>query len=429
MSLISVTIIDGPDAKWGASLDQVYPLLRASGHDNLFPQHFALIVLPKIGGKLVLVGEDESPDAVGFLFPRKLAVAPASMGGSAPAETKLYTLRLHQLDNGATVNRDAVLQAVNQALGQNGTAVLYRDGFYNFHPSSQQLGQFDEHLLTVGRPSEDEAGIVRSLHQQIWSAEHDALYPVDIHSREFGLATDLVMRVGDEVAGFLMGFYKSGGAPLPPSWWEEFNGGWRIESQVMGVLPQYRGNQIGYLLKRAQGELAVREGIGIVNWTADPLQFPNAVLNFSKLGAVAFDFYPDLYPFRNELNRVPASRFGLTWLVGTNRVRTRPLERTASGILDVAAENISKVNSGTTIMERQPNASRIAIEIPSDWTTVQRENVAEALQWRSSLDDILSQIIGINEGQYTVTGVGRDGARCYLIAERSTNELWEKLTQ
>ncbi|MCB0069727.1 MAG: hypothetical protein KDD77_21335, partial [Caldilineaceae bacterium] len=61
-------------------------------------------------------------------------------------------------------------------------------------------------------------------------------------------------------------------------WTERFNGAFRLESQTMGVLPEYRGLRIANLLKKQQAELAWREGIGVVHWTADPLQYPNAAL-------------------------------------------------------------------------------------------------------------------------------------------------------
>jgi predicted GNAT superfamily acetyltransferase len=124
---------------------------------------------------------------------------------------------------------------------------------------------------------------------------------------------------------------------LPADWTERFNGGFRIESQTLGVLSDYRGLRIANLLKKRQAELAWREGVGVVSWTADPLQAPNAALNFGLLKAVAFEFAPDLYPFRNELNRVHASRFGLTWLVGSKRVRDTPAIGARADILDLRA--------------------------------------------------------------------------------------------
>lgn len=75
----------------------------------------------------------------------------------------------------------------------------------------------------------------------------------------------------------------------------------------MGVLPAYRGLRLGYLLK-GYAEHAVAQGICAIHLQFDPLQYVNAALNFGLLRAVSFTFTPDYYPFRNALNRSPASR-------------------------------------------------------------------------------------------------------------------------
>ena len=72
--------------------------------------------------------------------------------------------------------------------------------------------------------------------------------------------------------------------------------------------------------------------------------------------------------------------------------------------------------------------SRIAIEIPARWTAIQRQEIDEALLWRTKLDQIFEHYIGLENGQYAVTGVGKSGERCYLIAERSDDALWTKLS-
>ena len=96
------------------------------------------------------------------------------------------------------------------------------------------------------------------------------------------------------------------------------------------------GRGLATALKSAQAELARQAGIDVVNWTADPLQWPNAVLNFGRLRAVAFEFLPDYYAFRNELNRVAASRVALTWLVDSPRVRQGLAEPIGGTVPDLA---------------------------------------------------------------------------------------------
>jgi predicted GNAT superfamily acetyltransferase len=216
---------------------------------------------------------------------------------------------------------------------------------------------------------------------------------------------------------------------------ERFGGDLRLESQTLGVLPAHRGAKIGFLLKKRQAELAQAAGIGIINWTVDPLQWPNAVLNFGRLRAIAFDFTPDYYPFRNELNRVAASRFSLTWLVQSARVQmalspTTTTAEPASTLLDLRQEpGIVRVNEGWQVQVTHPTAPRIAFEIPADWTALQQQDLDAALAWRTTTDALFQRLIGPAPGQYVITTVGLQDERRYLIGEQVSDELWLRLGQ
>src|SRR5690606_5089592 len=105
----------------------------------------------------------------------------------------------------------------------------------------------------------------------------------------------------------------------------------------------------------------------------------NAALNFGLLRALAFNFYPDYYPFRNALNRVPASRFGITWLVESDRVQNVPLTGARSLILDLPQHaEIERVNDGCEHVSYDADAAWIALEIPAAWTLMQQLDEAEA---------------------------------------------------
>jgi predicted GNAT superfamily acetyltransferase len=235
-----------------------------------------------------------------------------------------------------------------------------------------------------------------------------------------------VARVEGRLAGFLLGFIKFGGPRLPADWHERFDGDLRLESQVMGVSPDFRGMGIGGLLKRVQGQDARAEGMGVVHWTFDPLQFPNAALNFGRLRALAFDFYPDLYPFRNALNRLPASRFGVTWLVGGRRVQAASASRAHVPDLAAAAP-IARVNRGPDPVDVTPDSPRIAIEIPADWTALQQRDPAAAAAWREATDRLFARLVGREPGQYVITGVARAGERRFLVGVRAGEALWARL--
>ena len=407
---MNITIYSPGHPSWNSEVEHMGQRLGAPDNPTLFPYHFLSVVLQRIGGHLVQVETDGAEISIGFLFPRRAADGPA------------YTLRHHPL---APMDDDALGQLTAILGSQLGAAVHAYDprGPHTYAPTAVSYGDVE-----IGRPSAAEAAAVRTVQQTVWGSPPEFLYPADIHSREFGLPTSLVARVDGQLAGFLFGVDKFGGPALPSDWQERFDGAHRIESQTMGVLPEFRGMRIGFLLKRAQADLAWSQGVGIINWTVDPLQFPNAALNFGLLRAVAYDFYPDLYPFRNELNRVHASRFAITWPIGTRHVQEVPVFGSRALILDLTQHpNIAVVNRSWTDVNYTLANPVLAIQIPGDWTGLQSRDLDEAVAWRAATDRIFQRYLGRQPGKYVVTGVGIAGERRYLIAQRVDDALWENL--
>ena len=145
-------------------------------------------------------------------------------------------------------------------------------------------------------------------------------------------------------------------------------------------------------------------------------------------GAVAFDFAPDLYPFRNKLNRVRASRLSLTWLVGSQRVQEIPLIGARAVVVDLHGQRqVPRVNDSYRRADFGHCEPLLAVEIPPDWTMLQQLDQAEAQAWRLLTDRIFAHYLGIGPGKYAITGVGVDGERRYLLAERGDDALWERL--
>ena len=191
----------------------------------------------------------------------------------------MFTLRFHRFVPDLLVDPEALSDAARKAL--DGAEVVFydADGPHRYEASFQRLDGVD-----LGRPSAAEAQAIRALQAQIWGSEPDLLYPADIHSPDFGSARSFVARVDGQVAAFLFSFFKFGGSPLPDAWQSRVRSEWRMESQTMGVDPAQRGRGLATALKSAQAELARQAGIDVVNWTADPLQWPNAVLNLAACG-------------------------------------------------------------------------------------------------------------------------------------------------
>lgn len=410
-SRVLETTLATNDAFWPVEVDRLRTLLGAPDNSTLLPAHFLKVTLARIGGRALQFEVEGSIVGVGFLFPRTL-----------DGKTQVFTLRFHRTVHALPVDPEALSDAVRRALGGAEVVFYDADGPHHYEPTFQQLDG-----VNLGRPSAAEAQMIRALQAQIWGSEPDLLYPADIHSTDFGSSRSLVARVDGQVAAFLFSFFKFGGSPLPDAWQSRVRTDWRMESQTMGVDPAQRGRGLATALKSAQAEFARQAGIDIVNWTADPLQWPNAVLNFGRLRAVAFEFLPDYYAFRNDLNRVAASRVALTWLVDSPRVRRGLAGRGDEAVASLASVGARRVNAGPDWESVDIGEATLAVEIPHNWTALQAEDPERSVRWRESTDRLLVQILGHEPGRYALTGVAEEGARRYLIAERVTQPFLESL--
>jgi predicted GNAT superfamily acetyltransferase len=103
--------------------------------------------------------------------------------------------------------------------------------------------------------------------------------------------------------------------------------GWRarkpfLHSHMTAVLDGLRDRGVGRRLKLYQREDALARGIGLVEWTFDPLVTKNAYFNFMRLGAVARRYLPNIYgittsPLHGSL---PTDRLVAEWHLRSRRV-------------------------------------------------------------------------------------------------------------
>lgn len=101
------------------------------------------------------------------------------------------------------------------------------------------------------------------------------------------------------------------------------NGHLHLHSHMTGVHPDYQNDGIGRRLKLAQREEALARGIGLVEWTFDPLKLRNAYFNIVRLGAIIRTYLPNVYgQTTSHLDRgMPTDRFLAEWWVASPRVR------------------------------------------------------------------------------------------------------------
>jgi predicted GNAT superfamily acetyltransferase len=133
----------------------------------------------------------------------------------------------------------------------------------------------------------------------------------------------LVLGAIDEgrIVGFVMGYLgiESPDAERPAM------ANLKFVSQRMAVLPEYRDKGIGYEMKLAQRDYAMKQGIRLITWTYDPLQTRNAHLNIRKLGAVVREYWRDYYGTEPspQVTLGSSDRFIAEWWVSSNRVKQR----------------------------------------------------------------------------------------------------------
>lgn len=394
------TLLNPDDSSWPARVDAICAQLGAPANPALFPPQFLHVTLPKIGGEIVVGEADGNLACAGFLFPR-----------TVQAGKREYTLRFHQVGAHA-IDGQALVDAA-RAMLDCGTITLYDPGApQEYRATHAAIGAFD-----LGAPDADEAVAIREMQRRIWGATEGYLYPSDIHALGFCPGTSLVARAEGRPVGFTFGFWRLDSSDSTPAWAVGHRSDLRIESQTLGVLPEARQGGLGFLLKRRQAELALEAGVDIIHWTVDPLQFANGVLNFNKLGGVAFDFYPSYYPFRNALNQLPASRFSITWLLRSSRVSERlAMRRRVQELADFGAVQV--LNQGPFASGERAAAGTVAVEIPADWTALQAQDLAQAARWRATTDTLLEDIVGSEPGKYGITDVATAGNRRYLVGRR-----------
>lgn len=381
-----------PDDGWARAVNELYGMLGGPSNATLFPPHFLQSAFPNIGGRLVRFDGHNQLLAVGLLFPRDVVHGEWQ-----------YTLRLQRCAPDFAMAEALRLLTPPPVPYDPAAAAVYA------HTAFAQDG------FSIGAPDEGEATQIRALQAEIWQAGPEGLYPADLHTPAFRAGSSLVARQDGVVQAFLFGFYRFGTLAELASAGLPYRSDLCIESQLLGIAPVARRAGLATRLKWQQARQARAAGIDLIHWTADPLQYGNAVLNFNRLRALAFHWLPDHYPFRNALNQAPASRLALSWLLPAVRVTQ------GSAAPPLAACRI--LNAGPRRTAAAQGVPWLAIEIPADWTRLQREHPDEAIAWRQTTDAIFAEYLGLRPGAYVITDAVAAADRRFLIASRYQEAL------
>ncbi len=217
-----------------------------------------------------------------------------------------------------------------------------------------------------------------TLQRQVWG-----LLDLDITSALQLIATvhaGGLLLVAEAAGGPIVGFSYAFAA------WS--GGKAHVHSDMLAVLPAWRGRGAGVRLKWAQREAVLARGLTLVTWTFDPMRARNARLNLRHLGAIAREFLPDLYGRTSSAlhHGLATDRLLARWELESPRVRSLAAGKPPSASSARAASlNEVRLQGGLPVSSDprlDRDAQRLRLEIPADWDAVCRGDAALAREWQ-----------------------------------------------
>ena len=169
-------------------------------------------------------------------------------------------------------------------------------------------------------------------------------------------------------------------------------------SHMMAVEPRFRNLGLGFRMKLAHRELALKQGVKSICWTYDPLQSRNATLNIFRLGARVEEYVPDCYGrFPSVIERGLASdRFVVNW-----RIASRAVERRLQGpqppSLSPRRINETRLNAQGFLENRKIFLNlrhpRLLVEIPPNTDAMRSRALGLARRWRTESQKIFQRYL------------------------------------
>ena len=195
-----------------------------------------------------------------------------------------------------------------------------------------------------------------------------------------------------------------------------------FHSHMLAVLPEYRDSDLGYKLKLAQRERALRARITEMTWTFDPLQSRNAHFNFAKVGVVSDRYKIDFYGRNSSsvLHQNGTDRLWVTWLMDSRRVlrriekaiRPEPLP-TLPALVRFNGDGRPARSDLSEALARQ----RVIIEIPGDILQLEQKDPDLAREWRLATRWAFVESLraGFFVAEYHRSVRGQQGPGAYLL--------------
>ncbi len=246
------------------------------------------------------------------------------------------------------------------------------------------------------------------LQARIWSMQPEMIVPTHmLHALTYGGGCLIGAAVGGTLVAFVLGF------PARP------HGRWILWSHMAGVLPEHQGRAIGYAIKMAQRDWALRAGFDTMAWTYDPMQSRNARFNLHKLRAMSDTYHADFYgELPDALNAgLPTDRLEITWALDAPRVNALddPAAPPPEAIHVSEAHCALRLGEGGELLEQpiDPAARACFVEAPEDIGRLKQQSFALAEAWQLALRRTLTGLFA--RGYAATDFVVEQGHHYYVL--------------
>ncbi len=166
-------------------------------------------------------------------------------------------------------------------------------------------------------------------------------------------------------------------------------------SDMLAVLPEYRGRGIGRRLKARQREILLDMGVERAYWTFDPLEAKNAYLNLMRLGGWSDEYVEAMYGRSDSPlhEGIGTDRLVLTWELRSPQV-VELFEGGSEPVpipvpeLDDAPLVVDGGYSGDALEPSAPRlglrSSILLLAVPGDIQGLKEEHPGAAARWREA---------------------------------------------
>jgi predicted GNAT superfamily acetyltransferase len=206
-------------------------------------------------------------------------------------------------------------------------------------------------------------------------------------------------------------------------------------SHMLGMLPEWRSKHVGYRMKCRQREIVLAQGLDLIVWTFDPLETLNAHLNMTHLGGISYQYHPNLYGNMDDnFNRgLESDRLTLSWFIRHRAVEERLAGRRPSpSAADLLRAGVPLLARGELVAApgEEPDqylrlsetrtgrdATRMLVEVPSNFQTIKRVDGAAARAWRFGIREVLTDLFGRGYAVLDLLVDSQPGRvrRCYYL--------------